>query len=130
MTKSNGEDQSFDALKAWREVRDAGMEAWAKAMVEAVRSEDYAKASGVMLDTCLTASIPFHDMVEKTMGELLQQLNLPSRSDFTVFAERLTNVEMRLDDMDAKLDELLKRSAPASESAPKRPEARGKAKGT
>jgi hypothetical protein len=29
---------------------------------------------------------------------------MPSRADFVSLAQRLTNIEMRLDDLDAKLD--------------------------
>jgi hypothetical protein len=52
------------------------MDAWAKAMVVAVKSEDYAKATGAMLDAYLTASIPFREMVERTMAQALQQFNI------------------------------------------------------
>ncbi len=77
-------------------------------MVEAVNSEAYAKTSGTMLDTCLTASAPFREATEKAMLQALQQLSMPSRADFISLAERFTNVEMRLDDMDAKLDRIEK----------------------
>ncbi len=33
---------------------------------------------------------------------------MPSRADFVGLAERVTNVEIRLDDMDAKLDRIEK----------------------
>ena len=41
------------------------------------------------------------------MTQTLAQLNLPSRDDITRIAERLTNIEMRLDDMEAQIDEAL-----------------------
>ncbi|MFZ0588961.1 MAG: poly(R)-hydroxyalkanoic acid synthase subunit PhaE [Bryobacteraceae bacterium] len=128
MTDSKSEGESFDPFQAWREIRDRSMDAWAKAMVEAVKSEDYAKASGVMLDAYLTASIPFREMLEKTMAQTLQQMNMPTRTDFTSLAERLTNVEMRLDDFDAKIDELLRGLARPTPSAAKRTAKRTKAK--
>jgi len=37
--------------------------------------------------------------------QALQQSNMPTRSDVVSLAERLTNIERRLDDLDAKLDE-------------------------
>ena len=39
---------------------------------------------------------------------------MPSRDDVTRLAERLTNVEMRLDDLDAKLDDILRAVRPAA----------------
>lgn len=108
---ANGKDA--DPMAAFRELRDAYMDAWSKTMVDAVNTEAYAKATGTMLDAYLSASSPFRDALEKTMLQALQQLNMPSHADFVSLAERLTNVEMKLDDMDAKLDEVV--------SIPKKP---------
>jgi hypothetical protein len=59
---------------------------------------------GTLLDSYLTVSAPFREVLDKTMTQVLTQLNMPTRSDVTNLAERLTNIEMRLDDLDAKLD--------------------------
>jgi len=120
MSESNKDNQAFDPFEAWRGMRSAGMDAWAKPMTEAVNSEGYAKASGVMLDAYLTASIPLREILEKSMTQALQQINMPTRSDIISLAERLTQVEMRLDDMDAKLEELTRRP---SEPSPAKPSA-------
>jgi hypothetical protein len=101
---------------AWREGRDVVLDAWAKAMVTAVNTDEYAKATGAVLDSYLTASSPFREMLEKSMLRVLEQLSMPSRPDFIALAQRVTNIEMRLDDMDAKLDQILKQS---KASAPK-----------
>ena len=39
---------------------------------------------------------------------MLTKLNMPTRPDVIGLAERLTNIEMRLDDLEAKLDEGLR----------------------
>jgi hypothetical protein len=100
----NGKD--FDPVGAFREMRDNYLDVWAKTMVDAVNSEAYAKATGTVLDTYLTASAPFREAMEKSMLQALAQLSMPSRADFISLAERLTNVEMKLDDLDAKLDDI------------------------
>ena len=41
-------------------------------MIESVNSEAYAKATGTMLDSYLTASGPFREMLEKTMLRALR----------------------------------------------------------
>ncbi|HVI11194.1 MAG TPA: hypothetical protein VND65_23145 [Candidatus Binatia bacterium] len=122
----NGKD--FDPMGGFREARDNYLDAWAKTMVEAVNSDAYAKASGAVLDTYLSASSPFRETLEKAMLHALQQLSMPSRADFISLAERMTNIEMKLDDVDAKLDEITR---PAAKPAgPKtRTAARGKRKG-
>ena len=101
-----GSGTPFDPMGAFRQMRDAYLDVWAKAMVDTVNTEAYAKATGSMLDAYLAVSSPFREAVEKAMQQALQQLSMPSRADFVGLAERLTNVEMRLDDMDAKLDRI------------------------
>ena len=123
--------KSYDPFDPWRSMRDTAMESWSKSMIEAVNSEAYAQATGAMLDTYLTASAPFREALEKSMGQALQQLNMPTREDFISLAERTTNIEMRLDDLEAvlhRMELLLTRvaarpPAQASPAAPPRAEA-------
>src|SRR5271157_1881873 len=96
----------FDPMEPWRGVRDIYMDAWAKTMVDMVNTEAYAQATGTMLDTYLTVSTPFREALEKAMLKTLEQLAMPSRADFVSIAERITNIEMKLDDLDAKLDNI------------------------
>ena len=103
-----GDSKPYDPLEPFRGMRDAYLEAMAKTMVEAVNTETYAQATGAMLESALTMSAPFREVLEKTMLQVVQQLSLPSRQDIVALAERFTNFEMRLDDLDAKLDRLAK----------------------
>jgi hypothetical protein len=118
-TKANSSTPG-DVTAAFREIRDTYLDAWAKAMITAVNSDAYAKTSGVVLDSCLTASAPFREVLEKAMLQVLQQLSMPSRADFVGLAERMTHLEMRIDDMDAKLDrieQVLSKPVPARRRA-------------
>ncbi len=45
----------------------------------------------------------FTDLFE----QYLQQMNLPTRKEIVNMAERLTRMEMAMDDLDAKLDKVL-----------------------
>ncbi len=106
-----------DPFESFRAIRDAYLDAMAKTMVEAVNTEAYAQASGAMLEGTLTAVTPFREAMEKSVTKALEQLSLPSRQELAILAERFTHVEMRLDDMDMKLDRIEKilsraRSAP------------------
>ena len=96
----------LDPMEPWRAARDIYMDAWGKTMVDMVNTEAYAEATGAMLDTYLTVSAPFREAVEKAMLKTLEQLAMPSRADVVSIAERMTNIEMRLDDLDAKLDNI------------------------
>jgi hypothetical protein len=106
--QEKAQEKPYDPMNAFRDVRDTYLDAWAKAMVETVNTDAYAQTTGMMLDTYLSASSPFREAVEKAMLRVLEQLSMPSRADFIGLAERAINIEMRLDDMDAKLDRIEK----------------------
>lgn len=120
------ERKTYDPFEPFREMRDAYLDNLSKAMIEVVNTEGYAQATGAMLDCYLTASTPLRNALEKCMLETMRQLSLPSRQELASLAERFTNVEMRLDDMDAKLDSLGRevaamRQPPAKEATAPRP---------
>jgi polyhydroxyalkanoic acid synthase PhaR subunit len=118
MNQNSGELNPVDPLNAWRGMRDSYMESWSKAMIDAVNSEAYAQATGVFLDSYLAFSTPFREVMQRTMAQVLEQLNMPARDDITRVAERLTNIEMRLDDLDAKLDGLQSAAPSPAEQQP------------
>ena len=103
----NENAKPFDPFESFRSMRDTYLDAMSKTMIEAVNTETYAQASGAMLDYYLTASAPFRDALEKSMAQALQGFSLPSRQELAALAERFTHVEMRLDDLDAKIDRIL-----------------------
>ena len=105
-----GSSKPFDPFEQFRSMRDAYLDGMAKVMVDAVNTEAYAQATGAMLENSLTISAPFREAIEKSMLQVLQQLSMPSRQDFAALADRFTNLEMRLDDMDAKLDRIEKQT--------------------
>lgn len=109
---------SCDPFEPFRGLRDAYLDAMAKSMVEAVNTEAYAQATGTMLEGCLTAVAPFREALEKSMLQTLQHLELPSRQELAALAERFTSIEMRLDDMDAKLDVLVRAVAASMPEEP------------
>jgi hypothetical protein len=120
----NENAKSLDPFEPFREMRDAYLDSMAKVMVETVNTEGYAQANGAMLDSYLTASAPFREAIEKWMVLTLQQLSLPSRQEVAALAERFTNMEMRLDDLDAKLDRiarLIVEARPAAAGPPVAP---------
>ena len=115
MSQKAENSNPLDPTGMFKNMRDAGMDAWSKMMIQMVNSESYAQATGTMLDAWLTGSAPLRKAVESTMTQVLTQLNMPTRSDVIGLGERLTHIEMRLDDLEAKLDE---RMQPAPKAAP------------
>lgn len=101
----------FDPAGIFKEMRDTNMDGWAKMMVQIVNTDAYSEATGRMLDAWLSSSAPFRKAMDKSMSMALTNLHLPSTEDFTRLNERLTNIEMRLDDLDAKLDQFLSKTS-------------------
>lgn len=101
----NGFDPN-DPIGTWRAWRDASLEAWAKSLTAMVNTETFSQAIGAQLDALLAISGPVQQAVQQYMERYLAQAQLPSRNEVVTLAERLTNIEFRLDDMQAQLDEL------------------------
>jgi hypothetical protein len=106
--ENNGNFNPFDPTGMLKTIRDANMETWSKMMIEYVNTDAYARVTGEMLDAWLSNSAPFRKAIEAAMTRALGNLNLPTRAEVLSLAERLTNIEMRLDDVEAKLDESLR----------------------
>ena len=104
MSQTNDTYNPFDPTGMFKGLRDAGMDNWSKMMIQLVNSDAYAQATGTMLDAWLSGSSVFRKVIEATVTQVLTSLNMPTRSDITSLGERLTNIERRLDDLDAKLD--------------------------
>jgi hypothetical protein len=96
-----------DPLSTWRTIRDANLDAWAKGMAAFTGTDTFAKAIGMQLDTLLASSAPVKQAVNDYMESYLAQVNMPSRSEVVSLAGRLTNIELRLDDMQSQLDQIL-----------------------
>jgi polyhydroxyalkanoate synthesis regulator phasin len=80
---------------------------WSGAMSDTVSSKSFADSMAQQLEGNLSAMGLMRRQVSELMEQSLQQMNLPTRKDVLGLAGRLTNLEMRLDDMEAKLDEVL-----------------------
>ena len=102
-----------DPFEAFRKMRENYLEGMSKVMIDAVNTEEYAQATGALLNNYLTLSAPFREALDKAMIMALEQFSLPSRQQVVALAERFTNLEMRLDDLDAKLDRIVELSSAA-----------------
>lgn len=106
MSQPNDIPNPFDPFSFWRTTQNASLETWSKAMIELVNTEAYAEATGRILDSYLSVSVPMRKVVEQAMAQVLGQVNMPTRGEVLSLAERMTNIEMRLDDLDARFDEM------------------------
>jgi hypothetical protein len=124
MSENNKDFDLFDPTGLLKTMRNDHLEVWSKTMVQFVNSDAYAFATGKMLDIWLSNSAPFRKMIENALAQTLANLNIPSREEVARLAQQLTNIELRLDDLDIKLDESLMaaRSARAGTDVPQQAE--------
>jgi hypothetical protein len=116
MSEKNDTVNPFDPTGMFKSMRDANLESWSKMMIQLVNTDAYSQATATMLDTWLTASAPFRKVLESVMTRVLTNLSMPTRGDVTSVAERLANIEIRLDDLAAKLEEGQRTARPAAGS--------------
>ena len=69
---NNGTFNPFDPTGLLKGVRDSGLDAWSKTMIQLVNSEAYAQATGAVLDAWLTSSVPFRKALESAMAQALE----------------------------------------------------------
>lgn len=80
---------------------------WAGAMSQMVASKPVADTTAQQMEAGMAAMGLMRRQMTEMMNQALQQMNMPSRQEVLGLAERLTQIEMRLDDLDAKMDQAL-----------------------
>jgi hypothetical protein len=109
MSEEKSQEGQYDPSAMMVEFYDAWTKTWADAMSETFTSERFAESVGKQMETSLDAMAMVRRQVTELMEQYLEQVSLPSRKEILSLAERLTNMEMVLDDLDAKMDEVLNR---------------------
>jgi hypothetical protein len=104
MSEKDDRFNMFDPTGMFKTMRDGNMDSWSKMMIQVVNTDAYSQAIGTVLDTWLSTSAPFRKVMEKVMVQALTNLQMPTRADVIGLAERLTNIETRLDDLEAMLE--------------------------
>jgi hypothetical protein len=105
-------NQGLGVSKVLHEVRDAGMDALAKLAVRVTYSHKYQRLQGIVTKPVLLGIALLHKTTRSRMSHLLALLNMPSREDVLTLSQRMTHLEMVLDDVAAGLEQG-RRSAPA-----------------
>lgn len=93
-------------LERLRAIRDSAMKEMAQVTLAWTSSDAYqAMNAAVSKPALLTAGV-FRKASDAAMTDLLAALNIPSRSEVLALSQRLTRIEMALDDLGAGLDEV------------------------
>ncbi len=93
-------------LERLRAIRDSAMKEMAQVTLAWTSSDAYqAMNAAVSKPALLTAGV-FRKASDAAMTDLLAALNIPSRAEVLALSQRLTRIEMALDDLGAGLDEV------------------------
>jgi hypothetical protein len=110
-------EKKFDVTKLLRDARDGVMDAWAKLALNLTSSHEYQRLQATIAKPALLGYALFRKASESVMSPFLVHLNMPSREEVLAISQRLTHIEMTLDDLAAALDQL-RRSAAARPQRP------------
>jgi uncharacterized protein Yka (UPF0111/DUF47 family) len=103
----NDERQEGDPFAQMIQFYDDWTKTWSGAASEMVSNKSFADSMAQQLESSLSATQLMRRQIGELMEQSLQQMNLPTRQEVLSLATRLTNIEMRLDDMESKFDEVL-----------------------
>jgi polyhydroxyalkanoate synthesis regulator phasin len=99
--------ENLDPFAPIIQMSDLMMKSWADVLSQTVTSPTFAKSMGEQMQGFLEGTKLIRQQTQTAMEQSMQQMNLPSREQIVSLAERLTHVEMRVDDIEAKVDESL-----------------------
>lgn len=94
----------FDVTEQLRKMRDQGMDTWAKAAIRLTSSDRYQRITGIFMQPGLLATALVRSSTGKAMSDLLARLNMPSREEVLSLSQRLTRIEVVLDDLSAAVE--------------------------
>ena len=101
-------EKGFEVTKMVRDLRDGTMDAWAKMMLNLTSSHEYQRLQGMISKPALLGIALWRKASDTAMSSVLSQLNMPSREDVLSLSQRLTHIEMTLDDLGAMMEQLRK----------------------
>jgi polyhydroxyalkanoate synthesis regulator phasin len=106
---SDEKKNEIDPFAQMIQFYDAMSKSWAKAMSNAVTSEGFANSMAEQMESSMEVFSQMRRQMGEVMEKYLVQMNLPTRKEVVNVAERLTRLEMAIDDLNAKLDQVLEK---------------------
>lgn len=110
MSQDREATRRFDLFKKMGALRDALGTDLAKVVTAATSTGVYQRVNALVAGPILLASALLREKREAAMSDLLGQLNMPSREDVLTLSQRLTRIEMTLDDLGAGMDQMQRRT--------------------
>ena len=109
---ATGPTTGVELFKLARGLRDSAIESWARVAIAVTRSPAYMKMDAMLGQPALFVKAVARKPAEQALSQLLAQLQMPSRADVHAISQRLTRIEMVLDDLSASLETVRAVAAP------------------
>jgi hypothetical protein len=106
---SDESNKSF--LDRVRAVRDSTMEDLARVTLAWTSSDTFQTINAAISKPALLTTAVLRRATESAMADVLARLNLPSREDVLALSQRLTRIELVLDDLGSGMDQLRRASS-------------------
>ena len=106
MSQDKEATRRFDLFTSLRKVRDSVGADLAQVAIAVTSTRVYQRVNALMAKPTLLASALLRERREAAMSGVLSKLNMPSREDVLTLSQRLTRIEMTLDDLGAGMDQL------------------------
>jgi hypothetical protein len=104
MSHAEKATKDFDLLKVLGERRDKLLNALAGLTLRVTSSRPYFVITSALSRPALFATGASRKATTAATSKVLAQMNLPSREDLLALSQRLTRIEMTLDDLGAAMD--------------------------
>ena len=107
----NGAHPQIDLEAMTRQWQDLMMDGWSQVTKQMVHSDTFAAASSAYLDWALS----WQKQMRNNTGQFMDAMEFPKRSDIARLSKQLMAVEMRMVDMDERLDKMTRLMGAMSE---------------
>ena len=97
----------IDPFAQMFEYYDMMSKSWSKVMSDSIASKNFAESMGEQIEGSLDAFSLMRRQFTDVFEQYMQQMNFPTRNELVNLSQRLTKIEMDLDDLHSKIDELL-----------------------
>ena len=104
MSEEETKSPQNDPFSQWIQFCDDWTRTWAGTMSDTVASKSFAESMAQQMESGLDTMSMVRQQMGSFMDQYLKQMNLPTRSEVLSLGQRFTQIEMRLDDLDAKME--------------------------
>jgi polyhydroxyalkanoic acid synthase PhaR subunit len=95
--------KAIDPFEIWKKVYDQTESYWSKVLDENLATEDFSIGLGKILDM----NLQYKKLVNDSTSAYLEQMNMPSKDDLAKLASLIINVETKVEQMEAVVEEAI-----------------------